>query len=59
MNKKKWLLFSVVGSALLLIPRRSSRNSMAHVPHAPMSKQNSQNTKNTQSSHDKTTDSDQ
>lgn len=56
MNKKKWLLLSVVGSALLLIPRRSSRNSTALVPPTPMSKQNSQNTQN---SHDKTTDSDQ
>ena len=25
-NKKKWLLLGVVGVALLLIPRRSSRN---------------------------------
>ncbi|MGM8884828.1 hypothetical protein ACS8FD_02680 [Psychrobacter sp. 1U2] len=25
MNKKKWLTLSLVGSALLLIPRRSSR----------------------------------
>lgn len=51
MNKKKWLLLSVVGSALLLIPRRSSRKSMAHVPPTPK--------KNTHNSHDKTADSDQ
>ncbi|WP_201575440.1 hypothetical protein [Psychrobacter sp. H8-1] len=28
MNKKKWLTLSVVATALLLIPRRSSRQAM-------------------------------
>ncbi len=28
MNKKKWFTLSVVGAALLLIPRRSSRQTL-------------------------------
>lgn len=30
LNKKKWLLLGVVGTALLLIPRRSSRKDTAY-----------------------------
>lgn len=33
-NKKKWLLLGVVGTALLLIPRRSSRKDTAYSDNA-------------------------
>lgn len=35
MNKKKWLLLSAIGTALVLIPRSSSRQSTPTTPNLP------------------------
>ena len=51
MNKKKWLTLGVVGTALLLIPRRSSRQE----PRAANNQAKADNAKNT-SAKDKAAD---
>lgn len=40
-NKKKWLKLGLVAAALLLIPRRSSRNTSHHEPLAAEPKKES------------------
>lgn len=43
MTKKKWLTLSLIGTALLLIPRRSSRQTVATVDNESGQHHKSQN----------------
>ncbi len=40
MNKRKWLMLGVVGTALLLIPRRSSRQAALNAIELPIKQPN-------------------